>query len=244
MSTTSSGIVFLLAIETATDVCSAAVADESGLLGVTSLFRPRSHAEHLVPMIQDLVARCGLRFTDVSAVAVSAGPGSYTGLRIGVSTAKGLAFSTGAAMVAVPTLEAFAHRIVTLVAPGEMVLPVLDARRSQVYSAAFVRTTSGLDPIEPSGTRSIEEVSGWIAEAGSPVHVLGDGPTLLSFPANSDLELRCHASVQPSADTVAHLGIRAFTAGDIVETASLEPMYLREFVAKTPTRSAFEKLGF
>src|SRR5690554_576977 len=111
--------VNLLAIETATNVCSVAVAQSGRLRAEISLSRPRAHAEHLVPMIQDALRYADVRADQLQVVAVSSGPGSYTGLRIGVSTAKGLAEAVEAALVGVPTLMGLAAQIQTV--PGEYV---------------------------------------------------------------------------------------------------------------------------
>ncbi|RMH54049.1 MAG: tRNA (adenosine(37)-N6)-threonylcarbamoyltransferase complex dimerization subunit type 1 TsaB, partial [Bacteroidetes bacterium] len=113
---------YLLALETATDVCSAALAEGDRLLVEETLYRARLHAERLVLLIEDVLRHADLTPAAVAAVAVSGGPGSYTGLRIGVSTAKGLAAATGAALVAVPSLEAQAAAVAPFAAAGDLIL--------------------------------------------------------------------------------------------------------------------------
>lgn len=129
----------LLALTTATDACGVALWQDGRLQAELTLHRPRRHAERLVPLIRDALAHSGVEARDLGAVAVASGPGSYTGLRIGASTAKGLVAATGAALVAVPTLAALAEAARPWAAPGDLVCPVLRSRRGEVYVAAFRR---------------------------------------------------------------------------------------------------------
>ena len=125
----------ILNIETATTNCSVSLAKDGELISLKEHNTPNySHSEKLHVFIQDVVKQASLQLSDLNAIAVSKGPGSYTGLRIGVSAAKGLCFSLGIPLISVPTLESLAHQL--KIKQG-FIIPVLDARRMEVYSAVF-----------------------------------------------------------------------------------------------------------
>ena len=144
----------LLALETATDVCSVAVLRDGAVTAQASLHRPRVHAEQLVPLVDNLLERAAVNRADLDAIAVSMGPGSYTGLRIGVSTAKGLAMALDAALIGVPTLEALAASVQPAAATGDVACALLDARRDEVYAAAYEITDDGLAPFASTSART------------------------------------------------------------------------------------------
>ncbi len=126
--------MLILGIESATPVASVALVDEKGLLGEINLNLGLTHSEQLLPTIDSLLRQCRREVRDLTAVAVSAGPGSFTGLRIGMATAKGLAQGGGFKLVAVPTLEAMARQLMGL---GYLVAPMQNARRDQVYAGLY-----------------------------------------------------------------------------------------------------------
>src|ERR1700754_2064398 len=129
----------ILQIETATTVCSVALANQGKILAVKQLNERNVHAEVITLFIQDVLNEAGVKYEEVQAIAVSCGPGSYTGLRIGVSTAKGLCFALDKPLIAVETLAAMANGIVAdRMDYKEMLLcPMIDARRMEVYTALF-----------------------------------------------------------------------------------------------------------
>jgi tRNA threonylcarbamoyladenosine biosynthesis protein TsaB len=126
--------MLILGIESATPAASVALADEKGLLGEALLNVGLTHSEQLLPLLDDLLRQCRKRFRDITAIGVSAGPGSFTGLRIGMATAKGLAQGGGAGLLAIPTLEAMAYQMM-----GQPVLvsPMQNARREQIYASLY-----------------------------------------------------------------------------------------------------------
>ncbi|MEA4891016.1 MAG: tRNA (adenosine(37)-N6)-threonylcarbamoyltransferase complex dimerization subunit type 1 TsaB [Peptococcaceae bacterium] len=126
--------MLILGIESATPVASVALVDEKGLLGEINLNLGLTHSEQLLPTIDSLLKQCRRTIKEVTAVAVSAGPGSFTGLRIGMATAKGLAQGGGLKLLAVPTLEAMARQLMGL---GYLVGPMQNARRNQVYAGLY-----------------------------------------------------------------------------------------------------------
>jgi tRNA threonylcarbamoyladenosine biosynthesis protein TsaB len=237
--------VALVAIETATDACGVAVQLDGKLVATASLLRPRQHASELVPLIGSVLERCRLTPADVSVVAVSSGPGSYTGLRIGVSTAKGLAMATGAELVAVPTLEALALSAVVRLSEGDVIAASLDARRGDVYFAAFRHRDGGLEPIVPSQPVSLTEIPEILSDVGGRIGLVGDAAEAVGQELGRwEKPTVVWEDISSSAETVARIGHRMWLRGETSDAASLEPDYLREFVANMPARSAFAKLGF
>ncbi|WP_165445205.1 tRNA (adenosine(37)-N6)-threonylcarbamoyltransferase complex dimerization subunit type 1 TsaB [Bacilliculturomica massiliensis] len=124
----------LLAIETTGAKASAALLSESGELRIETSDETMNHLQHLIPMIDSLLSKCGITIDDVSVIAISEGPGSFTGIRIGMATAKGLAQVIGAPVVGVPTLESFVYHRADY---RGLVCPIFDAKRSQVYAGVY-----------------------------------------------------------------------------------------------------------
>ena len=136
----------ILSIETSTSICSVAIHEQGELIALAEIKEPGAHAEKLLLLVDELFEKAGLSFADLDAVAVSQGPGSYTGLRIGVSTAKGIAYALEIPLIGINTLQAMAAS--QQVAPGDYVVAVLDARRKEVYTQTFGDSLQELSPIE------------------------------------------------------------------------------------------------
>ncbi|WP_460880022.1 tRNA (adenosine(37)-N6)-threonylcarbamoyltransferase complex dimerization subunit type 1 TsaB [Pontibacter rugosus] len=141
----------LLALETSTTVCSIALYKDQQLLGASELQIEKSHSSHITVMVAQLVENCGASLQDLSAVAVSGGPGSYTGLRIGTSTAKGLCFSLDIPLIEVSTLYGLAAQVIAATPNPEQYLfcPMLDARRMEVYTCIVDHRLQEVEPIAP-----------------------------------------------------------------------------------------------
>lgn len=219
----------LLAIETATDVCSTALLDEGAVVAVAEVLRARSHAGTLAVLIEGLLAREGIRARDLDVVAVSAGPGSYTGLRIGVSTAKGLCFASGAALVGVPSLEALAASVADVPAQGDLILTAVPSRRREVYAAAFRREQHALAPVAEAAALTVDRIAGWLPRTPRPCWIVGEaGPEIADLvgPNHRLLDPSLHRA---SAVTVARLGWRRWQAGTAEDLAAFEPLYLKPF---------------
>ena len=224
--------MLLLGIETATDVCSVALLQGEDLLGELSVDEPRSHASQLVPLVQRVLRDHGKTPADLDVIAVSAGPGSYTGLRIGASTAKGLAFAADAALVAVPTLEALARAAQADQPEAEHpVLAVLPSRRGEVYAAIYKVESDGLVAVRESEAIEVTEIDEWLPE--SELHIVGPAAeTVLDAVPDPDRLLPLVGA--PSAVHVAMLGLERFKGGRTENVAAWEPFYLKAFVAKPP----------
>ena len=227
----------LLLIETSTALCSVALAVDGKVAATRESDQPRAHAAMTAPFIKGLLDDAGMLASDLDAVCVSAGPGSYTGLRVGVSTAKGICFAAGVPLLAVGTLDVLVQqaRDNGLVPEGcHYVIPLLDARRMEVYTAVFSPDGQRLTEVEP---RVIDADSFSAERAGGPVLFIGDGAAkcseVLAGPQTRFVQTFPHAS--------AMLGpaMREFEAGNFKDTAYFEPFYLKDFIATVSRRKLF-----
>jgi tRNA threonylcarbamoyladenosine biosynthesis protein TsaB len=226
--------VLLLGIETATDVCSVALFDEETLLVETSVFVPRSHAARLAPLIQEALAHAGRSPADLDAIAVSAGPGSFTGLRIGASTAKGLAVAADARLVAVPTLDALAQAAWPP-PDSSPVLVTLPSRRDEVYGALYRPDVAGLVHTRETEALALAEIKDWLPPDDT-IRLVGPGtPRVIEAAERAGLSRTFEGlDATPSATRVARLGQQRLAAGATENVAAWEPFYLKAFVAKPP----------
>ncbi len=218
----------LLHIETATAVCSAAISREGRLLALRETAEPQAHASMLAVFIRELFDEIGTMASGLDAVSYSSGPGSYTGLRIGISTAKGLCFAADIPLIAVPTLDALAFAATPHALPGDRIVPMLDARRMEVYTQTY-----GFQGHPESGPEALvlDEHPFAKALAMGPVWFLGDAlpkarPLLSAHPNARFLpDVLCSAQhhVQPA--------LQAYEAGRFEHLGLSEPFYLKEFVA-------------
>lgn len=219
----------LLAVETSTPAGAVALLDEDRVVGECRLAPARTHGERLLPTIDGLLAACGWQLDELDGFAVAVGPGSFTGLRIGVSTVKALAFATGKPLVGVPTLDALAWTVPFAAWP---VCPVLDARKGEVYAAAY-RTTHG-QPERLTEYRAVRPEA-WTGELRArglvPAIFLGDGVAVygrvLERELGDDARLAPPSHRLPSAAAVGELGRRALARGQAVAPAALVPLYVR-----------------
>lgn len=238
--------MLLLALETATEVCSVALAEGERLVAELTLRRPRAHAEALTPMIGEALRLAKAAPADLGAVAVSAGPGSYTGLRIGASTAKGLALATGAHLVAVPSLEAQAAAALPLAAPGDAIAAFFNARRAEVYAALFTRTDERLAVRAGPAALPLADVAAWLAAAEDRrLWLVGEGAEAVSATlGETAAAVLDPETCAPSARYVLRQARPRLAEERFENVAAFEPAYLKAFVAKKPESSIFEKLTF
>lgn len=237
--------MLVLALETATDVCSVALVEDDAALVSLTLRRPRQHAEQLVPLVQDALRYAGATLGDLAGIAVSQGPGSYTGLRIGVSTAKGLAAASGVPLVGVPTLEALALQAVPQAEPGDVVAAFLRSRRDEVYAAAFtVAPAPPLSPLREAAALPLPDVAAWLGTDDRRRWLVGDGAPAAAAAGALSGTLLDAAAVAPSASTVGRLGAERLRTGSADDLAAFEPAYLKDFVARAAKKSVFERLPF
>ncbi len=225
-------MALLLLLETATAVCSVALAKDGTLLGIRESHSRNVHAERVSVFIEELLADAQLRPADLDAVAVSMGPGSYTGLRIGVASAKGLCYAIGKPLIAVPTLEAMAAGMrVRIGAETALFCPMLDARRMEVYCAVY---DHHLQEVQETRAEIITEHSFDEVLRDHVVVFGGEGAdkcrSLLGALENS----RFLEDFSASAVHLASLAEERFAARQFENPAYFEPFYLKEFIAGKP----------
>lgn len=162
----------ILALDSSATVASVALCDGEKLLSEYTLNNGNTHSETILPMIEDLLSKFNMTADDVELFAASSGPGSFTGVRIGAATLKGLAFGKNKPCAEVSTLEALAEN---LVMNRGLICPVMNARRSQVYTALFRSDGEKLTRLMEDSAMSIEELDNLLAEYGEPVRFCGDG---------------------------------------------------------------------
>jgi len=219
-----------LGIETATSIASVGIVGADRDPAERSQPMCGSHARTLLPLIDDVLRAAGLGLSDLDLLAVSIGPGSFTGLRIGLSVAKGLALATGLPIVGVPTLEAYARHVGPR--PG-LLCPVLDARKGEVYAAAFGWQDGEPVCVAPPAALAPERFA---ATLRPPCTLVGDGVDayrdLWRRELGPDAELIPFASLSPSGAVVAGLGIARSAALGGDDLAGLEPSYCRQSEAE------------
>ncbi|SDE43750.1 tRNA threonylcarbamoyladenosine biosynthesis protein TsaB [Cellulophaga baltica] len=218
-------MALLLNLETATTNCSVSIAENGNLLAIKEFDSAAySHAEQLHVFIEETLQMASLQMADIDAVAVSKGPGSYTGLRIGVSAAKGLCFALDIPLIAIPTLESMASQAND--AEVNFVIPVLDARRMEVYSSVF---NQDMEEIRETKAEIIDENSFQEYAAKGKVLILGNG-------AQKCKETLTHpnfsfdTTVVPSAKEMAMLSYKKFKENNLENVAYFEPYYLKDFI--------------
>jgi len=242
----------ILSIETSTKACSAAIHQDGNLLSVSELYNEKSSSGMLTTLIEHVAKTASLTLKEVDAIAVAKGPGSYTGLRIGVSTAKGLCFTLEKPLIAINTLEAMAYQLFAVRhsavrhsavnyklgdSPLSILLcPMLDARRMEVYCAVFNADT--IEIIEPTQAKIIDETSFADLLENQQMIFFGDGAekcqTTLGRNPNAVL---LNQTIFPSAKSIGALANRAFEQQQFENVADFEPFYLKEFVGTTPKKA-------
>lgn len=215
---------YILNIETATKNCSVSIAKD----GITILCKEMaeqgySHAEKLHVFIEESLRELKLTFKDLSAIAVSQGPGSYTGLRIGVSAAKGLCFALDIPLIAVDTLVVLAAQVAT---DDGYIVPMIDARRMEVYSAVF---NSKHDKVRHIEAEVITEES--FAQWDKTIYVIGDCQEKCKTVLKDSNFVFLDGIVYPSAKEMSALSFALFQNSMFVDVAYFEPYYLKDFMA-------------
>ena len=217
--------MLILAFETSAKAASVALWGEDKLLGESYQNTGLTHSQTLMVMAQDLLNQCGKTVKDVTAVAVAEGPGSFTGVRIGMAAAKGFAWGGNIPCYGVSTLEAMAEHLGVY---EGYVCPCMDARRSQVYNALFRAEGGKLTRLAPDRAISLAELEGELKALDGPIFLVGDGSLLcrrtLSLP---NLVLPPEHRMHQRADGVAILAARKIAAGEPGDAAALVPNYLR-----------------
>lgn len=223
----------ILQIETATQVCSAAISHDGQTIALREEQASNIHAGSLTLFIEAVMKNADLKFTDLDAIAVSKGPGSYTGLRIGVSTAKGLCFALDKPLIAVDTLQMMAAGFVAQVVDKDgLICSMIDARRMEVFTAVFDRE---LNYACPTTAKIIDQDSFKSELNTQKVSFIGDGAMkcseILAHP-----NARFYSENFNSAGNMSELAFKRFSSGEFEDVAYFEPFYLKDFVFTTPKK--------
>ena len=222
----------ILLLETSTAVLSVALSENGTVVASRECHEPRLQASLTAPLVKEVLDSKGLAVGDCDAICVGKGPGSYTGLRVGVSTAKGLAFGAGLPIIAIGSLDILAAGVMPGPDRASFLVPMIDARRMEVYTAVFSPSGEQLSPVEAKiiGPDSYAEY----LEKG-PVLFIGDGALkcreVISNPKASFKE------AWPLASNMAVLAEKAFNEGRFEDLAYFEPFYLKDFVATVSRKS-------
>ncbi|HEY0010162.1 MAG TPA: tRNA (adenosine(37)-N6)-threonylcarbamoyltransferase complex dimerization subunit type 1 TsaB [Tepidisphaeraceae bacterium] len=218
-----------LALETSGRIGSVALVEDGRVVAADQFSHGLQHAAGLLPMIDRLTTARGWKPPDIAEIYVSAGPGSFTGLRIGITLAKTIAMATGAKLVAVPTM-----RVLLMNAPpeAEEVILVLDAKRGQIYTARYVRrpsSTSGLmDEWTEAESAHLNTLGAMIDRSGRPVYLLGEGiPYHKAAATGEGVFLTDESAWRARAENVAALGGAMAGAGQFIKPDEFLPIYVR-----------------
>ena len=215
--------VFILNIETATKNCSVSIAKNGETIALREIAEEGySHAEKLHVFIDELIAESKITFKDLNAIAVSQGPGSYTGLRIGVSSAKGLCYALNIPLIAVDTLQSLAAQI--SISNG-FIIPMIDARRMEVFSAIYDKD---LNNIQKVAAEIITEES--YQNQDEEMHFLGDGASKCKEFLNKSNFIFHDEIIYPSAKEMSKLSFEKYKISDTVDVAYFEPLYVKDFM--------------
>ena len=229
----------ILSLETSSPVCSVALhrLSDGSLVGQTELRLEKSHSSHLSVLVSQLLENSQHTLQDVAAVALSDGPGSYTGLRIGAAAAKGLCYALNIPLVAISTLQALARQVAAVTPPAEGLLfcPMLDARRMEVYAALY--THDGQEVLAPAPLLLDSDT---LAEQLTYHRLLcfGSGAAKFRSLVADNSKASFLTGIEPSAVAVGTLAVEAYRRGEFRDVAYYEPFYLKEVYTTTPKSKA------
>lgn len=221
-------MALLLSLETSTKICSVAVHFNSDLISSTELHIEQSHASRLAPLIEATLKVAGVERSQLNAVVVSSGPGSYTGLRIGVSTAKGLCYALRIPLIAVNTLDLMAYEVSRLNNTNTLLCPMIDARRMEVYCKV---TDNDLKEVLPVEARVIDENTFKDILQSNQIYFFGDGSRKCQ-PVISHSNAGFLDGIYPKASLLGKLGYQKLIQNNTEDLVSFEPFYLKQFFTK------------
>ena len=225
----------ILCLETATPVCSVALNENCCTIALRETEGQNAHSEKITNFIREVMETAGIDYKQLDAVAVSQGPGSYTGLRIGVSTAKGICYAADLPLMAIDTLEAMAYGIKmkfgSQIADNDLLIPMIDARRMEVYASIF---DAQLNKISDTTARVIDEHSFADLSRDHRLWLFGDGAPKLSKLFENQPNINIIDGFKPSAAYMLPLADKALKEQRFVDVAYFEPFYLKDFIAGKP----------
>ena len=216
-------MTYILNLETATKNCSVSISQNGQTILCKEMAEAGySHAEKLHVFIEECIKESNISFKDLSAIAVSQGPGSYTGLRIGVSAAKGLCFALDLPLIAVDTLQVLASKL--SITEG-VIIPMIDARRMEVYSAIFNSKSEKIREVQAEilTENSFEEIS-------ETIHFVGDCAEKAKTVLTKSNFIFHEEIIYPSANEMSELSYKKFQENKLEDVAYFEPYYLKDFM--------------
>jgi len=222
----------ILCIETSTTVCSVCITADDKVLAQKEINNGFSHAENLHVFIEEVLKETDLSIQQINAIAISKGPGSYTGLRIGVSAAKGLCYALQIPLISIDTLQSMAFEVNSkletqhLKDKEHLYCPMLDARRMEVYCAIY---DENLNTVLPVNALVLDEKSVEVFNYNKPVYFFGDGMPKAKEILGRIKKAFCIENVFPSAGSMAKLAFSKYTQNKFEDVAYFEPFYLKEF---------------
>jgi tRNA threonylcarbamoyladenosine biosynthesis protein TsaB len=229
-------MALILGIETATSICSVALVKDGNIVAIRESVGTREHSAELTGYMSEVFAEAGFSYAQMDAVAVSMGPGSYTGLRIGVSSAKGLCYATDKPFIAIDTLKSLAWQALQALKAGNkplenvLLCPMLDARRMEVYTAMY---DQHLQVIENVNASIITE-DAFNQFAGREIVYFGDGASKCQSVLGGKNNITFLDHINLSARSVCMLAEPEFEAQNFADVAYCEPFYLKDFIAGKP----------
>jgi len=231
--------VKILALDTATENCSAALLSDNAVVIVRERRLEHGHARHILPMVDEVLAEAGIGLGALAAIAFGRGPGAFTGVRLAASVTQGLAYGAGVPVVPVSDLQALVQRLLVADAASGRVLACTDARMREVYWACFERRDGLAAPVTEERLGAPDSVKLPVEWASARLHGLGSG-----FEAYPQLRAAFGTVLQgirtdllPSAAEVAALALPEVTAGRVFPAEQALPVYLRNDVVQSPARS-------
>lgn len=224
--------MIILSVDSSSSTATCALVKEDKILGEINLNDKKEHSVILMDLIDSLLTRCNLTLDDIDGFAISEGPGSFTGLRIGMATIKGLAFGSNKPCLAISTLDTLAYNVINF---NGIICPIMDALRGNVYTNLYKNNNGKLEAISEANCLSIEELVSVLKEKNEPVIFLGDGVVKhkdyllenlnnLSFaPLNSNY---------PKASSLGELALQLFNSNVTQDLNKIAPVYLRKSQAE------------
>lgn len=235
-------IMKILGIDSSGLVASAAIADEKNIIAEFTVNNKQTHSQTLLPMIEKVVDISGIELEQIDAIAIAAGPGSFTGLRIGSATAKGIGLALKKPVVSVPTLEGLAYRVSVF---DGIICPIMDARRNQVYTGIYKMDKGNLVCLSEQKAVDIHEIMEELEKYDEKVIFLGDGVEVQRETIEKEFKKEyCFAPIhlsKQSAAAVAVLGDIYFNQGKAEDAAEHKPIYLRKSQAEREREERLKK---
>ncbi|MGD9568045.1 MAG: tRNA (adenosine(37)-N6)-threonylcarbamoyltransferase complex dimerization subunit type 1 TsaB [Sedimentibacter sp.] len=218
----------ILAIESASVTASCAVSHDNIILGEYTLNHKKTHSEKLMPLIEDLMKELELKIQDIDVIAISEGPGSYTGLRIGAALAKSMAYAVNIPIANVPTTKSLAGNIFDL---DKLIVPVMDAKAKRIYTGIYKWENEELTAVKEQFPCNLEELIETLNEYKEPIIFNGDGSENYRDCINEKLNRKAHFAAARfnylNASSLVSIAYQMALKGELIKASEFKPQYLR-----------------